>query len=64
VTTRTAPRTAWSTVAAIPSQVAIALSVAEVWDVAESFCLCPPIGGLPPEEVTFDLGGIAETFYS
>jgi probable F420-dependent oxidoreductase len=37
--------------------------VAEVWDVADSFCLCPPIGGLPPEKVAFYLGGIAETFY-
>jgi probable F420-dependent oxidoreductase len=38
--------------------------VAEVWDVADSFCLVPPIGGLPPEKVMFYLGGIAETFYS
>ncbi|MGH9287961.1 MAG: LLM class flavin-dependent oxidoreductase [Acidimicrobiales bacterium] len=37
--------------------------VAGVWDVADSFCLCPPIGGLPPEQVAFYLGGIAETFY-
>jgi probable F420-dependent oxidoreductase len=38
--------------------------VEEVWDVADSFCLAPPIGGLPPEKVAFYLGGIAETFYS
>jgi probable F420-dependent oxidoreductase len=37
--------------------------VAEVWDVADSFCLCPPIGGLPPEKVAFYLRGISETFY-
>ncbi|MGH2394588.1 MAG: LLM class flavin-dependent oxidoreductase, partial [Candidatus Limnocylindria bacterium] len=29
--------------------------VAGVWDVADSFCLCPPIGGLPPEKVAFYL---------
>ncbi|MGH8973453.1 MAG: LLM class flavin-dependent oxidoreductase [Acidimicrobiia bacterium] len=38
--------------------------VEEVWDVADSFCLCPPIGGLPPEKIMFYIGGIAETFYS
>ena len=38
--------------------------VEEVWDLADSFCLCPPIGGIPPEKVMFYLGGIAETFYS
>jgi hypothetical protein len=37
--------------------------VAEVWDVADPFCLCPPIGALPPEKVLFYSGGIAETFY-
>jgi probable F420-dependent oxidoreductase len=37
--------------------------VEEVWDVADSFCLCPPIGGLPPEKMMFYIGGIAETFY-
>ncbi len=36
----------------------------EVWDVADSFCLVPPIGGLPPEKVMFYIGGIAETFYA
>lgn len=38
--------------------------VAEVWDVADSFCLVPPIGGLPPDKLMFYAGGIAETFYS
>jgi alkanesulfonate monooxygenase SsuD/methylene tetrahydromethanopterin reductase-like flavin-dependent oxidoreductase (luciferase family) len=38
--------------------------VEEVWDVADSFCLCPPIGGLAPEKVGFYVGAIAETFYS
>ena len=36
----------------------------EVWDLADSFCLVPPIGGLPPEKIAFYLGGIAETFYA
>lgn len=36
----------------------------EVWDLADSFCLVPPIGGLPPEKIMFYIGGIAETFYS
>src|SRR5258705_9757655 len=31
--------------------------VEEVWNVADSFCLCPPIGGLPPEEIMFYIGG-------
>lgn len=38
--------------------------VEEVWDLADSFCLVPPIGGLPPEKIMFYIGGIAETFYS
>jgi alkanesulfonate monooxygenase SsuD/methylene tetrahydromethanopterin reductase-like flavin-dependent oxidoreductase (luciferase family) len=38
--------------------------VEEVWDVADSFCLVPPIGGLPAEKIMFYIGGIAETFYS
>ena len=38
--------------------------VEEVWDVADSFCLVPPIGGLAPEKIMFYIGGIAETFYS
>src|SRR5688500_17133344 len=38
--------------------------VEEVWDVADSFCLCPPLGGLPPEKIMFYIGGIAETFYA
>lgn len=38
--------------------------VEEVWEVADSFCLCPPIGGLPPDKIMFYIGGIAETFYS
>jgi probable F420-dependent oxidoreductase len=38
--------------------------VEEVWEVADSFCLCPPIGGLPPEKIMFYVGGIAETFYA
>jgi alkanesulfonate monooxygenase SsuD/methylene tetrahydromethanopterin reductase-like flavin-dependent oxidoreductase (luciferase family) len=25
--------------------------VAEVWDLADSFCLVPPLGGLPPEKI-------------
>ena len=36
----------------------------DVWDVADSFCLVPPIAGLPPEKIAFYSGGIAETFYS
>jgi alkanesulfonate monooxygenase SsuD/methylene tetrahydromethanopterin reductase-like flavin-dependent oxidoreductase (luciferase family) len=38
--------------------------VAEVWDLADSFCLVPPIGGLPPEKIASYAGAIAETFYS
>ena len=38
--------------------------VEEVWEVADSFCLCPPLGGLPPEKIMYYIGGIAETFYS
>jgi alkanesulfonate monooxygenase SsuD/methylene tetrahydromethanopterin reductase-like flavin-dependent oxidoreductase (luciferase family) len=38
--------------------------VAEVWDLADSFCLVPPIGGLPPDKLMFYAGGIVETFYS
>jgi probable F420-dependent oxidoreductase len=38
--------------------------VEEVWDLADSFCLVPPIGGLPPEKIMFYIGTIAETFYS
>jgi alkanesulfonate monooxygenase SsuD/methylene tetrahydromethanopterin reductase-like flavin-dependent oxidoreductase (luciferase family) len=38
--------------------------VAEVWDLADSFCLVPPIGGLPPEKIMFYASGIAETFYT
>ena len=38
--------------------------VEEVWDLADSFCLVPPIGGLPPEKIMFYIGGIAEAFYS
>ena len=37
--------------------------VADVWDVADSFCLVPPIGGLAPEKVAAYAGRIAETFY-
>lgn len=36
----------------------------DVWDIADSFCLVPPIGGLSPERIAFYLGGIAETFYA
>ena len=32
--------------------------------VADSFCLVPPIGGLPPEKIMYYIGGIAETFYA
>ena len=38
--------------------------VDRIWDVADSFCLVPPIGGLPPEQLMFYAGGIAETFWS
>ena len=38
--------------------------VADVWDVADSFCLVPPIGGLPPEKIAAYAGRIAETFYA
>jgi len=38
--------------------------VAEVWDLADSFCLVPPIGGLAPEKIMFYASGIAETFYT
>jgi alkanesulfonate monooxygenase SsuD/methylene tetrahydromethanopterin reductase-like flavin-dependent oxidoreductase (luciferase family) len=38
--------------------------LAEVWDVADSFCLVPPLTGLSPEKFGFYLQGIAETFYS
>ena len=37
--------------------------VAEVWDVADSFCLVPPIYSLPPEKAMFYFAGIADTFY-
>jgi probable F420-dependent oxidoreductase len=37
--------------------------VEEVWGLADSFCLVPPIGGLPPDKVMFYVGGIASTFY-
>ena len=40
------------------------LRVAEVWDLADSFCLVPPLGGLPPERIMFYASGIAETFYT
>jgi probable F420-dependent oxidoreductase len=36
----------------------------EVWDLADSFCLVPPLSGLSPEKFGFYLQGIAETFYS
>jgi alkanesulfonate monooxygenase SsuD/methylene tetrahydromethanopterin reductase-like flavin-dependent oxidoreductase (luciferase family) len=38
--------------------------LAEVWDVADSFCLVPPIAALSPEKIGFYSAGIAETFYS
>ena len=38
--------------------------IEEVWDVADSFCLVPPIAGLPPEKIIFYIGGIADTFYA
>jgi probable F420-dependent oxidoreductase len=38
--------------------------VEEVWDLADSFCLVPPVGGLPPEKVAHYAGRIAEAFYS
>lgn len=37
--------------------------VEELWDVADSFCLVPPIGGLPPEKVMSYVGAIAQAFY-
>jgi probable F420-dependent oxidoreductase len=38
--------------------------LAEVWGVADSFCLVPPIAALPPEKIAFYSAGIADTFYS
>jgi probable F420-dependent oxidoreductase len=36
----------------------------EVWDLADSFCLVPPIAALAPEKIAFYSTGIAETFYA
>lgn len=38
--------------------------LAEVWDVADSFCLVPPIAALSPEKIGFYAAGIGQTFYS
>jgi probable F420-dependent oxidoreductase len=38
--------------------------VDQIWDVADSFCLVPPIGGISPEQFMFYAGRIAETFYA
>ena len=38
--------------------------VEEIWDVADSFCLLPPLYNLLPEKVLFYAGGIGEAFYS
>jgi probable F420-dependent oxidoreductase len=38
--------------------------LAEVWEVADSFCLVPPLDGISPEKFGFYLAGIANTFYS
>jgi probable F420-dependent oxidoreductase len=37
--------------------------VAEIWDVADSFCLLPPVYSLPPDKAMFYFAGIADTFY-
>jgi len=34
-----------------------------VWEVADSFCLVPPLDGISPEKFGFYLAGIANTFY-
>jgi probable F420-dependent oxidoreductase len=39
-------------------------AVARIWDVADSFCLVPPLTGLSEEQLRFYLDGIADTFYS
>ncbi|MGH8998165.1 MAG: LLM class flavin-dependent oxidoreductase [Acidimicrobiia bacterium] len=38
--------------------------VEEVWDLADSFCLVPPLGGLAPEKIMAYANSIAETFYA
>jgi probable F420-dependent oxidoreductase len=37
--------------------------VAELWDVADSFCLIPPLHSLPPDKAMFYTTAIADTFY-
>ena len=37
--------------------------VAELWDVADSFCLIPPVYSLPPDKAMFYFTTIADTFY-
>ena len=37
--------------------------VAEVWELADSFCLVPPQHGLPPEKAMAYAAAIADTFY-
>jgi probable F420-dependent oxidoreductase len=36
----------------------------EVWELADSFCLVPPIAALPPDKIAFYAERIAETFYA
>jgi hypothetical protein len=37
--------------------------VEELWDVADSFCLIPPLYALPPDKASFYAAAIADTFY-
>jgi alkanesulfonate monooxygenase SsuD/methylene tetrahydromethanopterin reductase-like flavin-dependent oxidoreductase (luciferase family) len=37
--------------------------VAELWDIADSFCLIPPVYSLPPDKAMFYFTTIADTFY-
>lgn len=38
--------------------------IEQVWDVADSFMLIPPIAGIPPEKIMAYAGSLAETFYA
>ena len=37
--------------------------VEELWDVADSFCLIPPLYALPPDKAMFYAAAFANTFY-
>ena len=37
--------------------------VEELWDVADSFCLIPPLYALPPDKAMFYAAAFADTFY-